>query len=315
MSVSLKTAGALLVILALLQPCASNGVRGAELPRVSVIVSHNASPYLEVAEGIRSYFRDQRIPVELDVYHVDGQTGLTRDDSGAALEPGSNVQVTLGSLAYRVAQSDFDDTPTVAGMIMRGEKIESSRNATAVMLEFPIATQLQWIRDVMPRQRRIGVLYDPAHNQKLVDAATELASSMDTEIVAVAIESPRDLPAALRALARRVDVLWGVSDPTALTPQTARQILLFSFRNRIPLVGLSEAWVEAGALFALQSDYPDLGVQCGELAHQILRGASPRSVPASTPRTVLYSLNLKTARHMKLELSESIIRGANRVYR
>ena len=53
-----------------------------------------------------------------------------------------------------------------------------------------------------------------------------------------------------------------------MTPQTAEPILLSTLKNKIPLVGLSSSWVKAGALYALDRDYVDIGLQSGELAGQ-----------------------------------------------
>ncbi|MBM4256658.1 MAG: hypothetical protein FJ147_12275 [Deltaproteobacteria bacterium] len=110
-------------------------------------------------------------------------------------------------------------------------------------------------------------------------------------------------------------MLWGIADQTVLSPRTAEPILLFSFRNRIPFAGLSTSWAKAGALYALDRDYKDVGTQCGELALKILRGTPAGTLPPQTPRKVAYALNLKTAEHMKLSLPQPLIDGAQQVFR
>ena len=89
---------------------------------------------------------------------------------------------------------------------------------------------------------------------------------------------------------------------------------MFSFRNRIPLIGLSSAWVKAGSLFSLERDYNDVGAQAAELALKIAGGVSPSSLPPQTPRKAGYVLNRRTAEHMKLELPEGMIDGADRTF-
>lgn len=128
------------------------------------------------------------------------------------------------------------------------------------------------------------------------------------------IDSPRQLPAALEALAHRTDALWGIPDQLVITPQTARYLLLFSFRNRIPFIGLSPAWVKAGALFSLEWDYRDIGLQCAGQALQILGGAPTEDVPVQAPRQVRYVLNRRTAEQMKISLPASLEKAAARVY-
>ncbi|MDH5725887.1 MAG: hypothetical protein OEY60_10495, partial [Nitrospira sp.] len=128
------------------------------------------------------------------------------------------------------------------------------------------------------------------------------------------VETPRDIPDALESLANNVDLLWGISDQVVLLPQTAEPILLFSFRNKIPFAGLSTPWVKAGALYALERDYSDIGSQCAEIAVKILNKAAPRTIQVVSPRKMLFSLNLKSARTMKIDLPGPIIDGASHVF-
>jgi putative ABC transport system substrate-binding protein len=63
-----------------------------------------------------------------------------------------------------------------------------------------------------------------------------------------------------------------------------------------------------------ERDYFDVGAQCGELAGKIVDGTPARLLPPVSPRKVIYMLNLKTAKHMKLDLPPNMIAGASRVY-
>jgi len=132
---------------------------------------------------------------------------------------------------------------------------------------------------------------------------------------AVPVKSPSELPLAMDSLASRAEVLWGLPDEMVFNQHTAKQILLYSFRNRIPVVGISEAWVKAGALFALRWDYQDLGRQCGEMAAQILRGTPPQALPLAHPRKVGMVLNLKTAVQLKISIPEAVLQSAQEVYK
>jgi putative ABC transport system substrate-binding protein len=72
--------------------------------------------------------------------------------------------------------------------------------------------------------------------------------------------------------------------------------------------------VKAGSLYALERDYGDIGRQCGEVAVKVLNNQPPRTIPVAYPRKVRYMINLKTARHMKMELSQKVIEGASQVF-
>jgi len=206
------------------------------------------------------------------------------------------------------------NVPIVAGMVLRREDIQQIANATGVYLEFPLGTQFTWLRRLLPQARRVGVCYNPEENQKRVDEASKIAGSMGLELIPRQVSGPQDIPGALESLENWADVLWGISDRVVVTPETAKNLLLFSFRNRIPFVGLSQAWAKAGAFYALDRDYRDIGRQCGELAVQVLAGQSPGSIPPVAPRKVIYFLNQKTADQIKIKIEPELRHKAERVY-
>lgn len=143
--------------------------------------------------------------------------------------------------------------------------------------------------------------------------AEKLAPAVNLNIQAYQIDRPQELPDALENLADRADALWGVTDPMVFNPETAKSLLLFSFRHQIPLIGHSTPWVKAGALYALDRDYSDIGVQCAEMASKILGGQAAGSLTPVPPRKVRYTLNRKTAEQMKLALPERTYRNAAEV--
>ena len=84
-----------------------------------------------------------------------------------------------------------------------------------------------------------------------------------------------------------VDALWSVADSTVFSPGSTKFILLHTLRNKIPFIGLSPAFVKAGALMALAADYQEVGTQCGELAVRVLSGYQPSSLPITMPEKII----------------------------
>ena len=225
----------------------------------------------------------------------------------------ADLVLTLGTLATRESLRRFPATPLVAGMILSPDELGGANQATGVFLQFPIETELEWLARLLPSSRRIGVIYHSSDVKQRVARAELLAPGVNLTIQAYHIDGPQELPDALENLADRADVLWGVTDPVVFNPETAKSLLLFSFRHQIPLIGQSTPWVKAGALYALDRDYGDIGMQCAELAQRILAGRAPNTLPPVPPRKIRYSLNRKTAEQMKLEISDEAFRDAAEV--
>lgn len=304
-----RIAAAALALLA-----ATGGAGEASAPpagvRIAAIVSQDAPPYEEALTGFKSHLERTGAPVQVDVYLLHGDPAGVDAALSAARRDRADVLFTLGSLATQAAVRQVKDTPIVAGLVLRTDDLEASANGTGVVLEFPVETELRWLQRLLPGQRNIGVLFNPAENQGRIDLAARAARDLGLSLHVRRVETPRDLPGALESLSSRADVLWGVADQVVLTPQTVKPILLFSLHNRIPFVGLSATWVKAGALYALDRDYGDIGRQCAEMAARILQGTAPRSIVPASPRKVVYSVNMRTARILKLDIQSGLLQGA-----
>lgn len=293
---------------------APGAISGSADDRIAVLVSSNEAPFTETVAGFSDYLAKQGHAAGYEVFRLDGDAGKAGPAIQKIREGGARLVFTVGSTATEAAVKGITDIPIVACLVLRTDVLRKAPNATGVGLEFPLETQLEWMQRVLPRAASIGIVYNAGENQQKVDAAAGLAKKAGLRLETERVRSPQEVPAALNNLSKRVDVLWGMPDSILLSPAIAKNVLLFSFRNSIPFVGPSAAWVKAGALYSLDWDYADLGGQCGEMASQILRGASPASIPAAMPRTVKYTLNLVTARQMKLELPEPVVRGARQTY-
>jgi putative ABC transport system substrate-binding protein len=133
---------------------------------------------------------------------------------------------------------------------------------------------------------------------------------MGLELVAVPISSGDKVPDALRTLDKSVDALWSVADSTTFTPASMEFIFLHTLRSKLPFMGLSPAFVKAGALLALAIDYQEVGAQCGGLAAKILSGESPSALPITTPQKTTLHVNLKTAETLGLKIPSDRLKGA-----
>ncbi len=287
---------------------------GEEIRSLVVITSRDDGPYEGVVVGVRGALGGS----EGDAIQVRSlQT--EREAAMAALrearKAGDAPLITVGSRATRAALQAPGAAPVVACMIVDAEDLAGAKNATGVVLEFPLETQLEWIRRILPGSQAIGVLYNPAENRKRIEEMRKIAKRLGLRVVARKIHRPQDLPGALNSLAREVDILFAITDKMVLSRQTAQAILLFSFRNRLPFSGLSASWVKAGALYSLERDYEDLGAQCAEMAVKVFNGKRASSISPATPRKLVYSLNLRTAEHLKLSLPPELVEGAAEVFR
>lgn len=270
---------------------------------IAIVSSQTAKPYEQVIQSFKASIQKVKPNIEF-VQSMDAKK----------LAKPPDLVFALGSNSVSHSLAEFTDRDLLATMILSDKILKNSKHATALLISASIQKQLEWHQRVLPASKRVGVLFDPEYSQDWVDTARKLAVNMGLEIVAVPVTSARELPSALKLIGRNADSILGITDKTVYSGKTAKSVLLFSFRNRIPFVGLSSAWVKAGALYALDWDYAALGQQSASLALKILDGSSAGEIKPQFPENPIYQLNIKTAKHMKLKLSQELIDGASRVY-
>ncbi len=304
----------LLLLLTLATPAVDPlpGSASGRNPVVVVLVSQDAAPFREALAGLR-----QRLNrgVEITVVNLfeNPERLETRVRESAASRP--SAFVALGSAAVRAARAHGGTVPIVAGMILDPGELAGSEHATGVYLQFSVAVELEWMAQLLPAARRVGVLYNSSASASRVAEARRLAPGLGLTIRDFHVEHPEQLPDALAALAGQSDLIWGLLDPVVYNPETARSILLFSFRSMLPLVGPAPTWVRAGGLLALERDYRDIGMQCAELVERVLAGTAAKAIAPVGPRTVRYVLNARTAEQLRMSPSAALVRGAVEVIR
>jgi len=227
-----------------------------------------------------------------------------------AAAQGAKVWVTLGSDALARALQREGRPALVSALIprlgferlLRDSPTKSSAPALAVYLDQPFGRQLDLVRQVLPDARRIGVLWGPESvaQQANLQAAAQ-ARGMD--VVGGHVTAPGTLFAGLKTVLDEADVLLAVADPQVYNGTTISNILLATYRARVPVMAFSPAYVKAGALVALYSSPREIGVQAGALARGVLQGGP---LPLSQyPLEFSVAVNEHVARSLGMVLDEA----------
>jgi putative tryptophan/tyrosine transport system substrate-binding protein len=281
---------------------------------VLVLVSDGSAPYKAALGGLQDAISARVPDGATTVVRLTGMPGETRQILASVGVP-PDLIVPLGTAATRAAIAAAGDIPIVAAMILTPAEVEGGRNATGVYLEHPIDTELQWLTQILPHQRRIGILYHTPESATRVAAAEKVVGRSRLTVRAVRVGGANDIPVALASLAKDVDVIFGLADPLVFNAETVRAILTFSFRERIPVVGPSLGWVRAGAIYALQRNYSDVGRQAGEMALKVLAGQRVSTLPPVPPRAVTYAINTRVASELRIVVPDLMLRSAEEVVR
>ncbi len=284
-------------------------------PTIAVLSSHDSAPFNKLETSFRNKLAGRYPNAKFSHSLFSKDLGSNREIVKRIRREHPQLILALGTSAVREATQEFPDTPVIASMVVDDDAFADSSMATGIVLKIPPHSHLRFLRRFLPDIKRVAIIYDPEENQDWVYDATSAAGQYDFEIVPIKVESPRDLPRALKQLSREGEVLLGIPDTTVYSGKTAKMVLLSSFRNKIPFIGLSRSWVKAGSIYGLEWDYGALGRECGDAALKILGGASPTDIQnREMNENLLYSVNMKTLKHFNLKIDKALLNGAAKVF-
>lgn len=247
---------------------------------VLVVSSERSAAYEEAAEALMA---------ELERGGV-GRTEVefvTASEWSQGNDRSSKLIVTLGFEAAQALVSSDVRTPVLSALLPRssfervlrvsGRKVSSQ--LSAIYLDQPLSRQVALIRLALPSVRRIGVLWG---TESLIHAPSLrlLAPSSGFQFVEANVIASEPLFPGLKRVLDDSEVLLALADPTVYNSNTIQNVLLASFRARVPVLAFSPAYVRAGALLALYVTPTQVGQQVASVVRGVLQGKALPSSPA-----------------------------------
>lgn len=280
---------------------------------VWIALSEDTGSYSEVASRLRDELGSLPRP-------LDFRISLWQELSRPGAKPPQLI-VTLGAAAFRgmVDAGQRDPIrmriPILAALLPRNSYealAPRGRPTSAIFLDQPVGRYFDLLRLVFPERRRVGVILGP-DSAGLSTHLGKIAASRGMQLVSAQVSADtNDLYPALRAVLTDAEVLLALPDHHVFNTGSFKNILLATYRQRVPLVAFSEAYVKAGATLALNTSPEQVAHQTALTARTILLGGTlPAPQPAldftvALNERVAHSLGL--AASPPLELAEQLRR-------
>lgn len=279
---------------------------------ILIVANSNDGPYQETTVGFK-----EQISAHTKVKFTELTLAQATSPTAKKIEGiKPDLIYTLGNESTKWASLQTSHIPIVATMVLKDDVFRQSANTnmTGISLSYPLKTQFQWLKKFFPQVESVAILYNPVENEATIQEARQISQQSGFKLVAIPVATPKKLPYALEQLANNIEILLAIPDETVMSVNTAKEVLLASFSNKVPLVGLSDNWVKSGAFYALSWDFQDLGKQCATLAQKILAGSPMQTVPPEHPRKITYTINAKIAEHMNKDIPEDLLKNAKTVF-
>ncbi len=177
------------------------------------------------------------------------------------------------------------------------------------------AKRLGLLKELIPHVSRMVAFSDrTARGSALNVRDTEAAArSLGIAVQSVAVRpDPKEYDAAFLAMKR------GGAGAVIVVQSSAffasyQQLSALALTHRLPSIGGTKEYPQAGGLISYGADYPDLFRRAAVFVDKILKGANPGDLPVEQPTKFELVINLKTAKAVGLTIPPALLQRADQV--
>ena len=185
---------------------------------------------------------------------------------------------------------------------------KNKKNWSSLLINQPLDRQFYLISAVLGKHKKTAVILGPNTkdlNQSLNKAAKKTSHSISIQ----KIKNSKQLPKTLDSLQKNIDVILTIPDPVVYNKNTLRNILLSSYRNRLPLIGFSQSYVRAGAIAAIYSKPKQISHQITSIMKTFFtHGYFKKNIYYPDDFSVALNKNIARSLGIKLASNRAIIK-------
>ena len=177
-----------------------------------------------------------------------------------------------------------------------------------------VSKRLDLLRQLLPRMRRVGLLYDPDNQiDKIVLLQFEFdCAKLQLQPIRAAARKTEEIAAAFRTLVdQKAQALIVTS--SGINNGSRENIIERAAKHRMLAIYSQTDYCERGGLISYAPDFSDLWRRSAAYADKIFKGAKPGDLPIEQPTRFEFVLNMKTAKALGLKIPGSILVQATRV--
>jgi putative tryptophan/tyrosine transport system substrate-binding protein len=269
---------------------------------IVAVKSNELLAYDQAIAGFREAFHGS-----VTVLLMKGPLSEGKKLASAVREEKPKAILAVGLRAVLALRSEISDIPIVFCVTPSpAQKVLQAENITGVDLEPSIGDQLRTFKEVFPKLRKLGVIYDAKQSAIYIEASKQVASELGIELVEHAILEQREVPGAIQETTNEIDGFWIIRDVTVVSREFLDQILILQLEKKLPVFAYTDQFVRKGVFCSFSSSYQQQGKKAAEMIQPILNGAKPKGSPLQTPEGLL-NINLNTASKIGVKIPESVL--------
>ncbi len=182
-------------------------------------------------------------------------------------------------------------------------------NATGTIFGYSIKAVVDFVRDSMPKAKKIAYLYSPGMpTARPPSEIAEVAGRAGLAVVNCPYSGKKNITEAVNKAINDADVLFTTNCMALHGVEST--ILEAANAKKFPVIVAILHHVREGALAGIQSDWRRAGEMCSEKADQVLKGTPANQIPIEFSDMYRISINVKVAEKLGVDISYEILQMA-----
>lgn len=273
-----------------------------------------------IRQGIEDELKDQKLNCTIKFQDAQGSiaTATQIAQKFVSLNPAVIVPITTPSAQTVYAAARPQKIPVVFAAVsdpVAARLVPDPKSAgtgiTGVCDLPPVIEQVLLVKELMPKAKTVGVVYNPGESNSLA-VLTRLEHTLNNrglEMLKAPASSTADVAAATQSLMEKVDVIYVPNDNTVVSALESLLKVAGEGKRPVPVFASDPESVERGCLAAIAHDQYSLGRETGKLVVKLLQGTDIQSLPVESPvDTVRLSTNKETAKKLGIGIPENLLK-------
>ena len=205
-----------------------------------------------------------------------------------------------------ITESSFD---SLAKQYFGTEAVALAAGISPILLDQPFERKIALAKKLLPKASRVGVMLGSATKEK-ISIYNNSIIDRNMKPQTLIIDAGKNPVRQLDPIIKQSDVFIPVADSHLINVTTAKWILQLSYRYRVPVIGYSSNFVDAGALASVYSSAEGVAKQTLELLGTVFHKDYTHTV--HSPKFCTVKFNTNVAWYLNLTIPDELAIEAGR---
>ena len=269
---------------------------------VHVVVSQAASYYQQVANSLRDHVGNRHPEIDISFHTAERLASLRPGENSLFICIGTPANIEVTERFPRHRQLNL----FITRQVWESLSGDAPTRKAFLFVDQPIARQLALARVLAPDAEVFAAVAGPASADQL-PLAEDAARAVGATLRGATLTAESNPLAVLTPLLEEADVFIPVPDSALINRNVAKWALYLAFRYKIPVIGFSQAYTDAGAAASIFTSPDDISRQAIGWLEQYFSNPAFDGWQTYPPAYFTISVNDSVLRSLGLNRPDNLI--------